>query len=465
MCRFLLPPLYSTKKASDLEKHLLGVHFLLFKDHALHCTHCESIFLDRNRANKHMKGCSNLKRWGPESRGKYPIHQEFLDEFSYWTSDQVVLSKIPKQKVIWTGTDAAKAKRSKDIISGIGAAGDAFKKPSEPVSAVPCDDIEMTFTTDIFEIVFPVYDVDEVTSVVIKGTPVVIKREEVDEDYLEKTLAIGGEEPVFVVKTVVNSISKDYLLSLIKGTSKLSDLDDGMKDAVILGLCAELAIHKSTLERAAYIHQWRNSPSTANNTEYTAIMDTLEKKQAEDFAKYLTKQEADQHLQQVLVDKNSAVNNESAQECVKKMNACQSDTSAVKPYIIDVKEFEAEKEQVVELTKQLATSMKGGEDKCETLNHNLKTLKSKVGDQRYELKKSKRKLNEALGKEETNVDYNLEQPILSNCVFIFFFFCVGLFVALHILPSVEVSNKLGGGRLHTRRERLRRERASHFTGT
>ena len=82
------------------------------------------------------------------------------------------------------------------------------------------------------------------------------------------------------------------------------------------------------------------------------------------------------------------------------MNACQSETSAFKAYVIDVKELEAAKYQVVELTKQLATSMKGGADKCETLNRDLKTLKSKVGDQRYELKKSKKKLNEALGKEE-----------------------------------------------------------------
>ena len=57
-CRF------STKKPSDLERHLLGVHSLKFRDYAYHCTHCDSVFVDRGRANIHMNGCSNLKRWG-----------------------------------------------------------------------------------------------------------------------------------------------------------------------------------------------------------------------------------------------------------------------------------------------------------------------------------------------------------------------------------------------------------------
>ena len=48
---------FSTKKPSDLERHLLGVHSLKFKDYAFHCTHCESIFVDRSRANIHMNGC------------------------------------------------------------------------------------------------------------------------------------------------------------------------------------------------------------------------------------------------------------------------------------------------------------------------------------------------------------------------------------------------------------------------
>ena len=93
-CRF------STKKPSDLERHLLGVHSLKFRDYAYHCTHCDSVFVDRGRANTHMNGCSNLRRWGTECRDKFPIHHEFLDRFLYWTSDKVVLSKRPKQKTI-----------------------------------------------------------------------------------------------------------------------------------------------------------------------------------------------------------------------------------------------------------------------------------------------------------------------------------------------------------------------------
>ena len=33
---------FSTKKPSDLERHLLGVHSLKFKEYAFHCTHCEN---------------------------------------------------------------------------------------------------------------------------------------------------------------------------------------------------------------------------------------------------------------------------------------------------------------------------------------------------------------------------------------------------------------------------------------
>ena len=96
---------FSTKKPRDLARHLLGVHSLKFKEYAFHCTHCENIFVDRNRANIHMNARSNLKRWGNESRNKFPIHDEFLDKFAYWTSDKVVLSKRPKQRAALSGRD------------------------------------------------------------------------------------------------------------------------------------------------------------------------------------------------------------------------------------------------------------------------------------------------------------------------------------------------------------------------
>ena len=103
-----------------------------------------------------MNACSNLKRWGSESRSNFPIHQEFLNNFAYWTSDKVVLSKRPKQKATWTGKDALKAKKCQDIINGIGAAGDAFKEGA-PVAL--SDDIEMTFASDVSETAVPVYNV------------------------------------------------------------------------------------------------------------------------------------------------------------------------------------------------------------------------------------------------------------------------------------------------------------------
>ena len=123
----------------------------------------------------------------------------------------------------------------------------------------------------------------------------------------------------------------------------------------------------------------------------------------------LTKQETDQHLQKVLVDENAAVNDKSAQECVKEVTACEADTSAVKEYVIDLKQFEAAKEQVEELTKQLTNSMKIGEDKCKNLSQELKDSKSKVRKQRDDIEKSKRKLKHALGDAEDQVAINLKQ--------------------------------------------------------
>ena len=79
------------------------------------------------------------------------------------------------------------------------------------------------------------------TSVVMKD--VVIKAEEVEEDSLVNTLTHDDYEPVHV-KTVVKSVSDDYLSSLIKGNVKLSELGDGMKDNIILALCMKLAVHK-----------------------------------------------------------------------------------------------------------------------------------------------------------------------------------------------------------------------------
>ena len=91
--------------------------------------------------------------------------------------------------MIWTGKDAVKAKKCQNIIGGVGAAGDAFKEPSEVVPAVPCKDVEMTSVVEAPEIAFPVFDVVEESSIVMKGTPLVIKTERVDEDSVENTLA------------------------------------------------------------------------------------------------------------------------------------------------------------------------------------------------------------------------------------------------------------------------------------
>ena len=166
---------------------------------------------------------------------------------------------------------------------------------------------------------------------------------------LVNTLTDDNYEP-FVVKTAVKSFSDDYLSSLIKGNIKLSKLGHGMKDEIILALCMKLAVHKTTLERAAYIHQLRNSLIKDNEPDLNDILAVLEQKQADDLAIFLIKQENNQHLQKVLVDENTAVNDKSAQECAKEVTDCEAGTSAVKEYVNDVKQLEAAKNQVDELT-------------------------------------------------------------------------------------------------------------------
>ena len=118
---------FSCKKLNDLERHMLGVHSLMFRDHAYHCTHCEIVFVDRGQANTHMNNCPNIRRWATECREKFPIHNEFLDKYLYWTSDKTVLSNRSKQKkLIKIERDIAKEKRCEELISGKGVAPNAF---------------------------------------------------------------------------------------------------------------------------------------------------------------------------------------------------------------------------------------------------------------------------------------------------------------------------------------------------
>ena len=125
------------------------------------------------------------------------------------------------------------------------------------------DDIEMTFDGDVPEKVIAVHNIEEervvVTKAVVvnKDVVIVIKTEEVEEDLLKDSLTEEDYEP-FVLKTVVKTFSDDYLSSLLKGNIQLSEFNHGMKDQIILALCMKLAMNKTTLERAAYIHQLRN---------------------------------------------------------------------------------------------------------------------------------------------------------------------------------------------------------------
>ena len=177
---------FSSKKQNDLERHLLGVHSLKFRDFAYHCTHCENVFVDRGRANAHMDSCSNLKRWATECREKFPIHSEFLDRFSYWTADKTVLSKRPKQKTVFKNErDIAKEKYCQDLINGKGVAGNAFKEVALSTSSV---DVEVMEIDDVPKDIIAVYDVEEDTeSITTFAATTVVETKDLEEDEVIKT--------------------------------------------------------------------------------------------------------------------------------------------------------------------------------------------------------------------------------------------------------------------------------------
>ena len=87
---------YSTRKPSDLGKHLVGVHSLAFANYAFLCTHCPKTFLDQSRARTHMNSCKKLWSWATESRVKNPIKPEFFRDYEYWTCSRTVNKKRPK---------------------------------------------------------------------------------------------------------------------------------------------------------------------------------------------------------------------------------------------------------------------------------------------------------------------------------------------------------------------------------
>ena len=75
-----------------------------------------------------------------------------------------------------------------------------------------------------------------------------------------------------------------------------------MKNKIILALCTKLAVNKTTLERAAYIHQLRSSLITNNDPALNDMLDVLEQKQWGELEAFLVKHETDNDVQKVLVD-------------------------------------------------------------------------------------------------------------------------------------------------------------------
>ena len=81
---------YYSKKRSDLEKHLYGMHRTKYLNHCFRCTHCDFVAVDRIRAKTHMNSCENLLNWAVQSDSFYPIHPMFLSKYKFWTSDKLV---------------------------------------------------------------------------------------------------------------------------------------------------------------------------------------------------------------------------------------------------------------------------------------------------------------------------------------------------------------------------------------
>ena len=96
---------YYTKKKSDLEKHLYGMHRMKYLDHCFRCTHCDHVAVDRIRAKTHMNSCESLLNWAAESDVLYPINLVFLSKYKFWTSDKLVESCRSKSDIIKNDKD------------------------------------------------------------------------------------------------------------------------------------------------------------------------------------------------------------------------------------------------------------------------------------------------------------------------------------------------------------------------
>ena len=188
----------------------------------------------------------------------------------------------------------------------------------------------------------------------MEGTSIVIKKEKADVDSLEDTAAPVEDAPV-LVKTVVKNISKNYLSSLILGCASVNDLDDGEKNAVILGLCSVLTICKTTIEKVVHIQKLRKALSS--DLESIAILEALEKELASELVNFVTKHETDQFLQQVLVTGITAGNDANAKGCMEEIAACQADTDVVKVYAGECQELKDAKLEVENLNNELSRSI------------------------------------------------------------------------------------------------------------
>ena len=182
-----------------------------------------------------------------------------------------------------------------------------------------------------------------------------------------------------------------------------------MKDRIILALCAKLAGFRATLERGAHILQLRSSSIANSNPVLKDTLDSLEKKHSDELSAFIVKQETDNDIQKFLVDENTAADEEEGKKCAKEVNDSEVGTNAIKQYVVDIEEYEALKNKVNDIEKELYDVTKSGGEKCGRLAQDLDHYKRKAKRRREAIEKSKKALEVAIFSKEEQVAINLRQ--------------------------------------------------------
>ena len=313
----------------------------MFLEHAYNCTHCDSVFVDRFRANLHMNTCVNIIKWATKCREGFPIHHEFLSRYQYWTSDKVVLTnRVRNAKVDKSEKELAREKHCEELMDGKGVAQNAFNYIAPLTSSVGIemnnsgivptlqDDIEMVEVAveDISKNI-AVYDVEQdveyvttsIATKVVTEVPalgeVVFKTEVIEDDF--GNTHTGGDSEIFSVQGIVNSFSDEYLALITARSVNLDEFSLSTKNTIILALCAKLTGYRTTLELGANIRQLKLATNANSNPQAKDTLEDLDNLFAEKLSAFIVKQEVDNDIQKFLVTENSAAGENFGMKCSK----------------------------------------------------------------------------------------------------------------------------------------------------